>query len=128
MKTPKGLYYAETHEWVKVEDGFGYVGITDYAQHSLGEVVYVELPDVDDPVNKQSDFGAVESVKAASDLIAPVSGIVVEINEALDGSPELINEDPYENWMIKVELEDPSEVESLMSAEEYAAFCEASDH
>lgn len=128
MKTPVGLYYAETHEWVKVEEGFGYIGITDYAQHSLGEVVYVELPEVDDTVSKEGEFGAVESVKAASDLMAPVSGVVVEVNEELDGSPELINEDPYEHWMIKVALEDITEVESLMSAEEYAAFCEASDH
>ncbi len=124
MKTPKGLYYAETHEWVKVEDGFGYVGISDYAQHSLGEVVYVELPEENDHVTKDTEFGAVESVKAASDLMAPVSGVVVAINDDLEDSPELINEDPYENWMIKVELEDPSEIERLMNAEEYSAFCE----
>lgn len=124
MKTPKGLYYAETHEWVKVEDGFGYVGISDYAQHSLGEVVYVELPEENDQVTKDTEFGAVESVKAASDLLSPVSGVIVAINEELEDSPELLNEDPYEYWIIKVELEDASEVERLMNAEEYEAFCQ----
>lgn len=124
MKTPKGLYYAETHEWVKVEDGFGYVGISDYAQHSLGEVVYVELPEENDQVTKDTEFGAVESVKAASDLMSPVSGVIVAINEELEDSPELLNEDPYEHWIIKVELEDASEVERLMNAEEYEAFCQ----
>ena len=124
MKTPKGLYYAESHEWVKVEDGFGYVGISDYAQHSLGEVVYVELPSENDHVTKDTEFGAVESVKAASDLLSPVSGVIVAVNEELDDSPELLNEDPYEHWIIKIELEDPSEVERLMNAEEYDAFCQ----
>ncbi len=124
MKTPKGLYYAETHEWVKVEDGFGYIGISDYAQHSLGEVVYVELPDENDQVTKDTEFGAVESVKAASDLLSPVSGVIVAINDELEDSPELLNEDPYEHWIIKVELEDASEVERLMNAEEYEAFCQ----
>ena len=124
MKTPKGLYYAETHEWVKVEDGFGYVGISDYAQHSLGEVVYVELPEENDQVTKDTEFGAVESVKAASDLLSPVSGVIVAINEELEDSPELLNEDPYEHWIIKVELEDANEIERLMNAEEYEAFCQ----
>jgi glycine cleavage system H protein len=117
-----GLFYAESHEYVKIEGEFGYVGITDYAQHELGNVVYVDMPDVDDEVEAGEDFGAVESVKAASDLISPVSGTVVEINEALNDSPELINEDPYANWIIKVQLSDASETENLMDAAAYKAF------
>ena len=117
----EGLYYAESHEYVKVEGEFGYVGITDYAQHELGNVVYVDMPDVDDEVTAGEDFGAVESVKAASDLISPVSGVVVEVNEALADNPELVNADPYANWIIKVQLSDPSEVESLMDADAYKA-------
>ena len=115
----EGLYYAESHEYVKVEDEYGYVGITDYAQHELGNVVYVDMPDEGDEVTAGEDFGAVESVKAASDLISPVSGEVVEVNEALADSPELVNNDPYANWIIKVKLSDPSEVESLMDAAAY---------
>ena len=120
-KIIEGLYYAESHEYVRVEGEYGYVGITDYAQHELGNVVYVDMPDVDDEVVAGEDFGAVESVKAASDLISPVSGTVVEINEALNDSPELVNSDPYENWIIKVQLSDATEVENLMSAEAYKA-------
>ena len=116
-----GLFYAESHEYVKIEGEYGYVGITDYAQHELGNVVYVDMPDVDDEVEAGSDFGAVESVKAASDLISPVSGVVVEINEALADEPELVNADPYANWIIKVKLSDASEVENLMDAEAYKA-------
>ena len=120
-KIIEGLYYAESHEYVRVEGEYGYVGITDYAQHELGNVVYVDMPDVDDEVVAGEDFGAVESVKAASDLISPVSGTVVERNEALSDSPELVNSDPYENWIIKVQLSDVAEVENLMSAEAYKA-------
>ena len=120
-KIIEGLYYAESHEYVRVEGEYGYVGITDYAQHELGNVVYVDMPGVDDEVTAGEDFGAVESVKAASDLISPVSGTVVEINEALNDSPELVNSDPYENWIIKVQLSDAAEVENLMSAEAYKA-------
>ena len=121
-KIIEGLFYAESHEYVKIEGEFGYVGITDYAQHELGNVVYVDMPEVDDEVAAGEDFGAVESVKAASDLISPVSGTVVEINEALNDSPELINEDPYTNWIIKVQLSDASETEKLMDAAAYKAF------
>lgn len=120
-KILEGLYYAESHEYVKIEGEYGYVGITDYAQHELGNVVYVDMPEVDDEVEAGSDFGAVESVKAASDLISPVSGTVVEINEALADQPELVNADPYANWIIKVKLSDASEVENLMDAEAYKA-------
>lgn len=117
-----GLFYAESHEYVKIEGEFGYVGITDFAQHELGNVVYVDMPEVDDEVEAGEDFGAVESVKAASDLISPVSGTVVEINDALNDSPELINQDPYENWIIKVQLSDASETENLMDAAAYKEF------
>ena len=125
MATVKeGLYYSESHEYVKVEGNVGYIGITDYAQHALGNVVYVDLPDVDDEVAAGEEFGAVESVKAASDLIAPVSGTVVEVNEALEDQPELLNQDPYENWIIKVEMSDKAELDNLMDAQAYTAFCE----
>lgn len=114
------LYYAESHEYVKVEGEFGYVGITDYAQHELGNVVYVDMPEVDDEVTAGEEFGAVESVKAASDLLSPVSGTVVEVNEELEDQPEKINEDAFGNWIIKVKLSDPSELDNLMDAKAYA--------
>ena len=125
MATVKeGLYYSESHEYVRIEGEYGYIGISDYAQHALGAVVYVDMPEVDDEVEAGEEFGAVESTKAASDLIATVSGTVVEVNEALDDQPELINQDPWENWIIKVELSDKAELDSLMDAEAYTAFCE----
>ena len=114
-----GLYYSESHEYVKVEGDFGYIGITDYAQHELGNVVYVDMPEVDDEVTAGEDFGAVESVKAASDLMSPVSGTVVEVNEALEDEPGLINKDAFENWIIKVEMSDKSELDNLMDAAAY---------
>ncbi len=117
-----GLFYSESHEYVKIEGEFGYVGITDYAQHELGNVVYVDMPEVDDEVEAGQEFGAVESVKAASDLNSPVSGTVVEVNEALDDEPGLVNKDPYANWIIKVQLSDASELDSLMNAEAYKNF------
>ena len=123
-KVIDGLFYSESHEYVKVEGNVGYIGISDYAQHALGNVVYVDMPDVDDEIEAGEEFGAVESVKAASDLFAPVSGKVIEVNEALDDQPELINQDPYENWIIKVELSDKSQLDELMDAKAYAAFCE----
>ena len=122
-KVIEGLYYSESHEFVKVEGDFGYIGITDYAQNALGNVVYVDMPEVDDEVTAEEDFGAVESVKAASDLISPVSGTVVEINEALEDEPELLNKDAFENWIIKVELSDKSELANLMDAKAYEEFC-----
>ena len=123
-KVLEGLYYSESHEYVRVEGDFGYIGITDYAQNALGNVVYVDMPDVDDEVSAGEEFGAVESVKAASDLMSPITGVVVEVNEALEDQPELINQDAYENWIIKVEISDKSELDSLMDAKAYAAFCE----
>ncbi len=121
-KVLEGLYYSESHEFVRVDGAFGYIGITDYAQNALGNVVYVDMPEVDDEVTVGEEFGAVESVKAASDLISPVSGVVVEVNEALEDEPELINTDAFENWIIKVELSDKAELDQLMSAQDYEAF------
>ncbi len=122
-KVIEGLYYAESHEYVRVEGNIGYVGITDYAQQALGNVVYVDMPDVDDEVSAGEEFGAVESVKAASDLISPVTGVVLEVNEALEDEPERINSDAYENWIIKVEMSDKGELEKLMDAQAYQDFC-----
>ena len=123
-KVIEGLYYSESHEFVRVDGNVGFVGITDYAQNALGTVVYVDMPDVDDEVEAGEEFGAVESTKAASDLISPVSGTVIEVNEALEDQPELINEDAFENWIIKVELSDKSDLDNLMDAKTYVAFCE----
>ena len=122
-KVIEGLYYSESHEYVKVDGDFGFIGITDYAQNALGNVVYVDMPEVDEEVEAGEEFGAVESVKAASDLISPVSGTVVEVNEALDDQPELINQDAYENWIIKVEMSDKTELDNLMDAKAYEEFC-----
>lgn len=119
----EGLYYSESHEYVRVEGDYGYIGITDYAQHELGNVVYVDMPDVDDEIEAGEEFGAVESVKAASDLNSPVSGTVVEVNEKLEDQPELINSDAFGNWIIKVKLSDKSQLDSLMDAKAYEAFC-----
>ena len=122
-KVIEGLYYSESHEYGKVEGDFAYVGITDYAQHALGNVVYVDMTEVDDEVEADEDFGAVESVKAASDLISPVSGTVVEVNEALEDKPELLNEDAFENWIMKVQMSDKSELDALMDAAAYEEVC-----
>ena len=122
-KVIEGLYYSESHEYVRVEGEYGYVGITDYAQHALGNVVYVDMPEVDDEVEAGEDFSAVESVKAASDLISPVSGTVVGVKEALEDSPELLNQDAFENWIIKVQLSDKAELDNLMDAAAYEEHC-----
>ncbi|RRD80368.1 glycine cleavage system protein GcvH [Alloprevotella sp. OH1205_COT-284] len=121
-KIIEGLLYSESHEYVKTEGNVAYVGITDFAQSQLGNVVYVELPEEGDEITAEETFGAVESVKAASDLISPVSGKVVEINEALGDEPELLNKDAFEHWIVKVELSNPEELKGLMSAEAYARF------
>ena len=123
-KVIEGLLYSESHEWVKVEDGIAIIGITDFAQHAMGDLSYVDMPEVDDELSQGEEFGAVESVKAASDLYSPVSGTVVEINEALEDAPELLNEDAFENWIIKVQMSDEAELESLMDAAAYQALCE----
>ena len=123
-KVIEGIKYADSHEWVKVEGNIGFIGISDYAQHSLGDIVYVDLPSEGDETSKGEEFGAVESVKAASDLYSPVSGTIIEINSALEDQPELINQDAYENWIIKVELADPAELDSLLDAAAYEKICE----
>ena len=120
----QGLYYTESHEYVRVEGDYGYVGITDYAQQQLGNIVYVDMPEADDEVTAGEEFGAVESVKAASDLNSPVSGTVEEVNEALEDHPELINKDAFGNWIMKVKLADKSELDSLMSADAYDKYCQ----
>lgn len=122
-KFMEGLYYSESHEYVRVEGNQAYIGITDFAQNALGNIVYVDMPDVDDELEAGDDFGAVESVKAASDLKSPVSGTVVEVNDALDDQPELINQDAFANWIIKVELSNKTELDELMDAKTYEAFC-----
>ena len=124
-KVLDGLFYSKSHEFVKVEGDEAYIGITDYAQHELGNIVYVDLPEVYDEVSAGEDFGAVESVKAASDLTSPVSGTVVEVNENLEDQPELINKDAFGNWIVKVKLADKSELDNLMNAEDYKKMIEA---
>ena len=123
-KVIEGLLYSESHEWVKVEDGIAIIGITDFAQHEMGDLSYVDMPEVDDELSKGEEFGAVESVKAASDLFSPVSGTVVEVNESLEDSPELLNEDAFANWIIKVQMSDEAELEELMDAAAYQTLCE----
>ncbi|WP_047150460.1 glycine cleavage system protein GcvH [Aneurinibacillus tyrosinisolvens] len=120
MNLPSNLKYSEEHEWVRVEGNKAYIGITDFAQSELGDIVFVELPAVGDELEQNKPFGSVESVKTVSELYAPVSGKVVEVNGQLEDSPELVNESPYENaWMVVVELADESEVEKLMDASAY---------
>jgi glycine cleavage system H protein len=122
MKVVKDLLYTNDHEWVKVEGEVALIGIADYAQHHLGDIVYVELPEIDDEIDKEDSFSAVESVKAAADIYMPVSGKVVEVNEELIDDPALLNADPYENWMIKIEITNKEELEELMTSEEYEKF------
>lgn len=127
-KTIEGLFYSESHEWVKVDGETAIIGISDHAQQAMGNIVYVDMPEEDDEVTANEDFGAVESVKAASDLISPVSGVVEEVNEALADAPELLNKDAYENWIIKVKMDDPEELKNLMDAAAYEKFCENEEH
>ena len=127
-KTIEGLFYSESHEWVKVDGETAIIGISDHAQQAMGNIVYVDMPEEEDEVTADEDFGAVESVKAASDLISPVSGVVVEVNEALADAPELLNKDAYENWIIKVKMDDPEELKNLMDAAAYEKFCENEEH
>jgi glycine cleavage system H protein len=125
MNFPEDVKYTREHEWVRKKGAQLVIGITDFAQDQLGDVVFVELPDVGDPVKKGESFGVVESTKAVSELFAPISGKVVEVNEPLSDAPETINEDPYEEgWMIVVEPADPKEVDALMDATTYRAFVE----
>jgi len=119
-KVIEGLLYSESHEWVKVDGNVAIIGVSDFAQSEMGDITYVDMPDVDDTVTKEEDFGALESVKASSELYAPVSGTVVAVNSALADKPELINEDAYSAWIIKVEMSDTSELESLLNAAAYS--------
>lgn len=122
MKIIETLLYTKNHEWVRVEGEEAYIGVTDYAQHAMGDIVYVEMPEVDDELEMEEGLGVVESVKAASDIYAPVSGTVVEVNEELEDSPEMINDDPYDAFIVKVALSDKSELDELLKADEYEAY------
>lgn len=123
MSLPKDLLYSEEHEWVKKEDGKARIGITSFAQSELGDIVFVELPEVGDEIKSDEPFGSVESVKTVSELYAPISGKVVEVNEDLEDSPEFVNESPYEKaWMVVVEPASESEIDELLSAEKYEEF------
>ena len=120
--------YAKTHEWIRVEDEYGYVGITDYAQDQLSDIVYVEVPEVGDTYSKGEVFCVVESVKAASDCYLPVEGEIVEVNEALEDSPDLVNSDPYgQGWFVKIAIDDPDDLDDLMDAEAYAEYAERAE-
>jgi len=123
MEFPEGLKYSKEHEWVPVGGNTATIGITEYAQEELGDIVYVELPEIGEKIVKDDPFGAVESVKAVSDIYAPVSGTVLEINDVLPDNPETINDDPYgDGWMVRVELTDKDDLKDLMDAEEYAEY------
>ncbi len=120
-KVIEGLLYSESHEWVKVEDGVAVIGVSDYAQAEMGDITYVDLPSEGDEVAAGEEFGALESVKASSELYSPVSGTVVEVNEELESAPEKVNEDAYAAWIIKVRLSDESELDALMDAAAYSS-------
>ena len=120
-KILEGIKYSESHEWVKVEGGVAVVGVSDFAQKEMGDITYVDMPEVDDEVEAGEEFGALESVKASSELIAPVSGTVVEVNSELEDTPEKVNEDAYDAWIIKVQMSDPAELDALMDAAAYKA-------
>ncbi|AGC67983.1 glycine cleavage system H protein GcvH [Thermoclostridium stercorarium subsp. stercorarium DSM 8532] len=123
MKVMQGLKYSKDHEWVKIEGNKAYIGITDYAQHSLGDIVFVEIPEVGKQLNSGDVLSVVESVKAASDVYTPVSGKIVEVNQSLGDSPEKINEDPYGCWIAAIEISNPSEIDTLMEPDDYERFC-----
>lgn len=123
-KIPQDLRYTRDHEWIRIDGASGVMGITDYAQHAMGDIVYVELPEVGRQVKAGEDFIVVESVKGANDVFSPVSGKVAEVNEDLDGAPELLNEDPYANWLVKLELSDSKEMDSLLDPAAYAKLVE----
>lgn len=124
MTVLKGLKYTKEHEWVRAEGNKAYIGITEHAQVELGDIVFVELPEVGTDADADDILGAIESVKAASDIYTPVSGKIVEVNDELEESPELINEDPYESWIAAIEMADSGELDNLMNAKEYEEFCE----
>lgn len=123
MNIQAGLKYTKDHEWIRVDGNKGYIGISDYAQHHMGDIVFVELPEVDAEVAEGDSIGVIESVKAASSVFSPISGTIAEVNESLEETPEAINEDPYKNWIAVIEMADSSELDQLMSAEEYETYC-----
>ena len=127
MKVMDDLFYTKDHEWLKIEGEFGYVGIADYAQDQLGSIVFVELPEEDEEIEAGEPFGAIESVKAATDIYAPIDGTVVECNYDLEDEPELINENSYENWIIKIKIDDESQKDDLMNSDEYKEYLETLD-
>ena len=127
METMKNLLYSKDHEWLKVEGNEVTIGITDYAQHALGEVVFVELPDVGQSCARESVLSVVESVKAASEVYSPVSGTVLRVNEILTNSPELLNSQPYESWIAVLELTDPAQLDELLDETAYVAYCAQED-
>ena len=123
MKAAENLLYSKDHEWIRVEGTKGFIGISDYAQHHLGDIVYIELPEVDGEVSIGEDLGVIESVKAVATLFTPASGVITQVNEELEESPELLNQDPYENWIAAIDLSDRDQLNELMNAEAYAAYC-----
>lgn len=125
MQVPKDLKYTNEHEWIKVEGERAVIGITDYAQHNLGDIVFVEAPELDAQLSRGEAVAVVESVKAVSSVYSPVSGTIVEINDALEESPELLNQEPYEQFIAIIEMDDSSELDDLMTPEEYEKFCQA---
>jgi glycine cleavage system H protein len=127
MKTIEGLYYTKNHEWVKVEGSVAYIGITDYAQNALGDIVYVELPEAGATLDQYDAFGTVESVKAASDIYIPISGTITKANDEIVDDPSLVNQDAFENWMICIEMSNVEELEALMSAADYMEICGGED-
>ena len=121
-KVVEGLLYSESQEWVKVDGNVAIIGVTDFAQSEMGDITYVDMPDVDDEFNAGDDFGALESVKTSSEVITPVSGKVIARNDALEDSPELINDDAYAAWIVKIEMSDKSELDAMMNAAKYSEF------
>ena len=120
---PDNLHYTKDHEWVEVEDGIATIGITDYAQHSLGDVVFIELPETGDTFDTHESFGNVESVKAVSEIFTPVGGEVIEVNDDLNDSPETVNTDPYgDAWFVKIKMDNPGEADKMMTAAEYEEY------
>lgn len=124
MKIVEGLLYSKDHEWIKVEGDTAYIGITDFAQHNLGDIVFVELPEIDDEFNIEESFGVVESVKAASDAFMPIDGKIIGVNEDIVDDPALLNSNPYDSWMIKIEITNNSQLDELMEAEDYEKYCD----
>jgi glycine cleavage system H protein len=125
MEIEKDLYYTKSHEWVKMEDDTGTVGITDYAQEELGDVAYIDLPEEGETVKKDEELCEIESVKAVSEIFIPLSGEITAVNAALEDAPEMINDDPYDAWIVKIAVENKKEIEELMSAEEYEEYLDS---